>query len=167
MGGVDKTDFYCAVYGINRKNKKWWHRLLFRHIERAFVNAYVTYRTVTASRNPSLEFRRNFTLALITLERPPKISQPLNLALSSVCKKWRRSDYTVPDSIRLKNPGVYWVEFRDKWHRRCEVCFKNEIESRSLTFCHTCKVTLCCHKSKNCFADLQVRQTDKHTKRQF
>ena len=87
MGGVNKTDFYCAVYGINRKNKKWWHRLLFRLIERAFVNAYVTYRTVTASRNSSLEFQRNFTLALITLGRPPKISQPLNLASSSVCKK--------------------------------------------------------------------------------
>ena len=22
-GGVGKADFYCAIYGINRKNKKW------------------------------------------------------------------------------------------------------------------------------------------------
>ena len=141
-------------------------------IERAWVNTYVTYRKVIVSRIPSLEFRRNVTLALITLRRPPKVSRPLNLPSPSVYKKWRRSDYTVPDSIRLQNPSVHWVEFRDKRQRqgRWEVYSKNKIESRLLSFCHTCKVTLRCHKGKNCFADyhnLWVRQMDKQTKRQF
>ncbi len=26
MGGVDKADMLCSIYGINRKSKKWWHR---------------------------------------------------------------------------------------------------------------------------------------------
>ena len=29
MGGVDKADMLCAVQGLNRKSKKWWHRLFF------------------------------------------------------------------------------------------------------------------------------------------
>ena len=61
------------AYGIIRKNKKLWHRLFSSLIERALVIAYVTYRKVTASRIPSMEFRRNVTLSLITLERPPKV----------------------------------------------------------------------------------------------
>ena len=55
IGGVGKADFYCAIYGINRKNKKWQHRLFSGLIEKAWVNTYVTYRKVTASRIPSLE----------------------------------------------------------------------------------------------------------------
>ena len=55
IGGVGKADFYCAIYGINRKSKKWQHRLFSGLIEKAWVNTYVTYRKVTASRIPSLE----------------------------------------------------------------------------------------------------------------
>ena len=29
MGGVDKADMLCSLYGINRKSRKWWHRLFF------------------------------------------------------------------------------------------------------------------------------------------
>ena len=152
MGVVDKADLYCAIYGISRKDK-WWHRLFFGLTERALVSAYVTYRKVTASRIPSLEFRRNVTLALITLGRPPNVGRPLNLASPSVSKKRRRSDYTVPDTIRLQNRDVHWVEFRDKRQGHCEVCSNDKIESRLLSFCHTYKVTLCCHKGENCFAD--------------
>ena len=36
MGGVDKTDFYCAIYGINCKNKKWWHIIVFRSYCKSF-----------------------------------------------------------------------------------------------------------------------------------
>ena len=153
MGGVDKADFYCAIYGINFTNKKWWHRSFFGLIERALVNVYVTYRKVTASRIPSLEFWHNVTLALITLGRPPKVGWPLNLPSPSVSKKQKGSDYTVPDTIHLQNRGVLWVKFRDKQQGLCEVCLKNKIKSRPLSFCHTSKVTLCCHECKNCFAD--------------
>ena len=29
IGGVDKADFYCAIYEINCEDKKWWHRFFF------------------------------------------------------------------------------------------------------------------------------------------
>ena len=32
MGGVDKADFFCAIYGINCKKRKWWYILLFGFI---------------------------------------------------------------------------------------------------------------------------------------
>lgn len=151
MGGVDKADFYCAIYGLNRKNVKWWHRLFFGLIDRALTNAYVAYCKVTGRKIPSLQFRRNVTLALITLGRPPKVGRPSSLSSPLVSKKRRKSNFSVTDSIRLQNRGVHWVEFGDK-RSRCEVCSKNKIEARPYSFCHTCKVNLCCQKGKNCFA---------------
>ena len=149
-------EIYISVtdaYGIIRKNKKLWHRLFSSLIERALVIAYVTYRKVTASRIPSMEFRRNVTLSLITLEHPPKVGWALHLASPPVCKKQKRSDYIVPDTVCLQNHGVHWVEFRDKQQGQCEVCLKNKIVSSLLSFSHTCKVTLYCNKGKNCFTN--------------
>ena len=40
----------------------------------------------------------------------------------------------------------WYVEYRDKRQRCCEVCLKNKIESRLLSFCHTWKMTLCCQE---------------------
>ena len=29
MGGIDKADICCAIYGTSRKSMKWWHDILF------------------------------------------------------------------------------------------------------------------------------------------
>ena len=129
MGGVDKADFYCAIYGLNRKNVKWWHRLFFGLIDRALTNAYVIYCKVTDCKISSLQFRRNVTLALITLGHPPKVGRPLSLTSPLVSKKRRKSTYSVADTIRLQNRGVHWVEFGQK-RSRCEVCSKNKKQDR-------------------------------------
>ena len=56
MCGVDKADFYCAIYGINRKNVKWWHRIFFGLIDKAITNAYITFYKATERKIPSLLF---------------------------------------------------------------------------------------------------------------
>ena len=38
MCGMDKADIYCAIYGINRKNVTWWHRIFFGLIDRVITN---------------------------------------------------------------------------------------------------------------------------------
>ena len=54
MGGIDKADFYCAIYGINRKNVKWWHRICFGLIYRAITNAYITFCKATEQKSLKL-----------------------------------------------------------------------------------------------------------------
>ena len=29
MGGVVKADMVCGIDGVNRKSKKWWHKMFF------------------------------------------------------------------------------------------------------------------------------------------
>ena len=43
MGGVDKADMLRSIYDLDRKSRKWWHRLFFAMVEMALVNAYVLY----------------------------------------------------------------------------------------------------------------------------
>ena len=43
MGGVDKHDMLRELYGTDRKNVKWWHRLFFGLLDVAIVNAYILY----------------------------------------------------------------------------------------------------------------------------
>ena len=43
MGGVNKADMLCAVQGLNRKSKKWWHRLFFGILDRTIINAQIVY----------------------------------------------------------------------------------------------------------------------------
>ena len=151
MGGVDKADFYCAIYGINRKNVKWWHRIFFGLIDRAITNAYITFCKATGRKIPSLLFRRNVTLALLTLGKPPKIGRPLGTPSPIPAKKRRKAKFSVPDTIRLENLGAHWPVFGEK-RARCEVCSQAKVEARPYSTCSTCKVHLCIQKGKNCFA---------------
>ena len=56
--GVDKADMLCAVHGLDRKSKKWWHRIFFGIIDRTLINAYVAYCKIESSKITTLEFRR-------------------------------------------------------------------------------------------------------------
>ncbi|XP_060863545.1 piggyBac transposable element-derived protein 3-like [Metopolophium dirhodum] len=57
MGGVDHADRLRALYDIDRKSRKWWHRLFFGLIDIMFVNSYVVYCTLF-EKIPVLEYRR-------------------------------------------------------------------------------------------------------------
>ena len=37
MGGVDKAGMLCALHGIGRKSRKWWHRIFFGLIDRTIT----------------------------------------------------------------------------------------------------------------------------------
>ena len=67
MFGVDKADQLCAIYEIDRKSKKWWHRIFFGIIDRTIVNAHIVHNTFSASPLNSLNFRRSVAQTLITL----------------------------------------------------------------------------------------------------
>ena len=149
MSGVDKADFYCAIYWINCKNIVWWHRFFLGIIDRALTNVYITYLKVSADHITSLQFRLNVIMGLLTLGRPPKVGHSLSSAPLSSNKR-RKSNFSVSDAIRFQNRGAHWVEFGDK-RSSCEACVESKVESRPYYFCHTCKVALRYQRGENCF----------------
>jgi len=44
MGGEDHADQLRVTYGVDRRSKKWWHRLFWGMIVILFVNAYIIYK---------------------------------------------------------------------------------------------------------------------------
>lgn len=65
MGGVDHADQLRTTYGVNRKSKKWWHRIFWGLLDIMFVNSYVVYKQIHGSIT-LLDFRRSVTQGLLT-----------------------------------------------------------------------------------------------------
>lgn len=65
MGGVDHADQLRTSYGVNRKSKKWWHRMFWGILDIMFVNAFVIYKE-RHEKLPLLEFRRQVVQGLMT-----------------------------------------------------------------------------------------------------
>lgn len=153
MGGVDKADMLCAIYGVGRKSKKWWHRIFFGLLDRTVVNAAIAFEKIEKKGLSLLDFRRSVAQTLITLSRSARGRHSATTS-PGVVQKRRKNNYSVDDGIRLQNLGCHWVQYPGRGARgRCEVCSKKDIESRPKSKCGTCNVFLCCNEKKNCFAE--------------
>ncbi|MCP4923780.1 MAG: hypothetical protein GY915_07110, partial [bacterium] len=149
MGGVDKADMLCAVYGIGRKSKKWWHRIFFGLVDRTLVNAAIAHNKMERDNMSLLNFRRSVAQSLMTLCRKPKAGRSPKGTPPSVVSKRRRVEYSVSSGMRLQNRGAHWPTY-SKLRERCEVCSKQGIESRPHCKCSMCGVFLCSNEKKNC-----------------
>ena len=150
MGGVDKADMLCAIYGISRKSKKWWHRIFFGSMDRSLCNAFVVYQKLVDPDIKLLDFRRLVAQGLLALGKPPKVGRPLSVSTPGPSKKRKSIQYSVPSSTRKENVGVHLPFYCDK-RGRCEVCASEKVESRSNIKCSYCQVSLCLNKERNCF----------------
>lgn len=65
------ADRLRTVYGIDRRCKKWWHRLFWGLLEIAFVNSYVIYCEMFEKISLK-EYRRSVALGLISYTEPKK-----------------------------------------------------------------------------------------------
>lgn len=155
MGGVDKADQLCGLYGVSRKSKKWWHRMFFGLVDRTLVNSFIAYQNVSQEQLSLLNYVRQVALSLLTLSRPAKMGRPLT---ASPCpspvpsKKRRKTEFSVSTAIRLQNVGVHYVVFGSE-RGRCEVCSLKGVQSRPHSKCHMCNVNLCCNEKKNWFLE--------------
>ena len=102
MGGVDRHDQLRQLYGINRKNIKWWHRIFFGLLDMTIVNSFILYRDAGHSTIALLDYRRELGTGLLTFSTKPTAS----------CKRSRKSDFSPPASVRLSNVGVHWPQFK-------------------------------------------------------
>ncbi|KAF0758339.1 piggyBac transposable element-derived protein 4-like [Aphis craccivora] len=44
MNNVDVFDQLKAAYGMNRKSRKWWHRVFFHFIDMAIINSFILHQ---------------------------------------------------------------------------------------------------------------------------
>lgn len=158
MFGVDKADQLCAIYGIDRKSKKWWHRIFFGLIDRIILNAQIAHNKFSLHPFNSLTFRRGVAQSLIALSKPSKPGRPANMQQPKSKKRRRSHTTSVSSAIRLQNRGAHWVEFKPKKRGRCEVCSSKGAESRPHSTCSLCKVFLCSNVNKNCFKEFHDTQ---------
>lgn len=142
MGGVDKHDMLRQLYGTDRKNVKWWHRIFFGLMDMTLVNSFVLFTSCNEENSMTLlDFYREVGCGLLTYSERSTSHGP---------GKRRRYNYPTPDSVRLGNTGIHWPEFTNS-KNRCQVCSTNNITSRPLSKCSHCGVHLCCNAMKNCF----------------
>lgn len=150
MGGVDYHDQLRQCYGIDRRSKKWWHRIFWGCLEIAFVNAFVVYKKIKNEPKLNLlNFRREVSIGLCS--KAPKREQiKRKSSASRPAPKKRRYNYSVSDEIRLGNRGNHWPHFDDR-RGRCEMCSAQGIQSKPHSTCSLCGVFLCVNEKKNCF----------------
>ena len=97
MGGVDKADMLCVLYGIGRKSRKWWHRIFF-----GLIN-----RTITIT-NPSQCIRYLFpTESKVLFDNFSQDGDLVSFNLSESTKSGKTSTcYAVPELGVLKPGGM-------------------------------------------------------------
>lgn len=152
MGGVDHADRLRALYNIDRKSPKWWHRLFFGLIDIMFVNSYVVYTTLF-NKISVLEYRRSVVQGLLTNQSLKTKNSP---AQKQKNNKRRKTGFSVSRDVRTGNTGIHWPCFV-KERARCEVCSSKAIESRPHSKCSHCNVFLCCNEKKNCFSEFHEK----------
>lgn len=154
MGGVDHADRLRALYCVDRKSMKWWHRLFWGFFDIALVNAFVIYCNLFEETD-MLSFRRSVAQGLLAQRAPPskrgRPSKPTSPEGAAPSKR-RKSDFSVPKDVRHGNRGIHWIKFVTA-RGRCEVCSSRKIQSRPHSRCSHCKVFLCVNDKKNCFAE--------------
>ncbi|KAK9719200.1 Transposase IS4 [Popillia japonica] len=94
MGGVDHADQLRAAYGLNRRSKKWSHKLFWGFIDMCFVNAYIIYCTYH-EKIPLLEFRWSKALGLLTQKGRQPRGIKRSLDSTSGTSKRRKQNFSV------------------------------------------------------------------------
>lgn len=166
MGGVDHADQLRTSYGVDRKSKKWWHRIFWGVLDIMFVNAFVIYKE-RHEKLPLLEFRRQVVQGLMAQKEIPTPSRAHLFQKRQqtediqVTKKRRGKQFSVSKDVRMNNRGIHWPKFTGS-RGRCEVCsFTYQLQSRPFSKCSTCNVFLCINDKKNCFAEYHDIDCDK------
>lgn len=152
MGGVDQADQLRSFYAIDRKSKKWWHRIFWALVEVAFVNSHIVF----CQQNEKIslyQYRRSVAQGLMTFKKLSVNKRSSRTDHSTSSNKRRRGKTeSVTADVRLGNLGVHWPIFGEA-RGRCELCSIRNIQSRPYSKCRHCGVFLCCNDKKNCFTE--------------
>lgn len=150
MNFVDKFDQNLNLYKINRKSKKWWHRIFFYFLDAAVVNAFVLYKELNSPKISMKEFRRSVSQGLVA-DLVIKNKRKAYSCGETVAKKQFKP--FIPLEIR-HNQSSHQPE-RDS-RRRCAKCSTSKQQVRTNWICSVCRVPLCLGANKTCFQDFHT-----------
>ncbi|PSN33834.1 hypothetical protein C0J52_28021 [Blattella germanica] len=152
MNFVDNFDRLKSDYEIDRKRKKWWHRLFFHFVDCCVVNAFIIHKDLNMEKYSNKNFRRKTYHGLLAKQ------------LVATAKSDRSRLQKYPIAIKHQKPSVdAEIRFEGSKHqpikttsRRCALCSTKKKPTRTVWECSTCKVALCL-KKKNCFRDYHTK----------
>lgn len=153
MGGVDTADRLRALYCIDRKSPKWWHRLFWGILDIAFVNAHIIHGLIM-EKTSVIDFRRSVAQGLMSMKdiKDNKKRLSRDSVPSPGPSKRRKTGFSTLKDVRLGNRGVHWPMFVPN-RGRCEVCSMKKVQSKPHSKCSHCNIFLCINEKKNCFAE--------------
>lgn len=144
MGFVDKADMLKTCYEIDRKSKKWWHRIMWHFLDVTVVNANIIFKEMNPEDGMTLKkFRLAVIAGLVGAARPT----PPKRTLAQVQNKFKPY---VPREKRTDQAAHMPVQGTS---RRCAMCSTAKNPHRTKWACQTCSIGLCMSKTKNCFAE--------------
>ena len=111
----------------------------------AVVNAFLMYQEIGHDSIFLFEFKRSLALGLLIYSQKCRLTQSKNRGIK----------YSVPDTVRLSNFGIHWVEFVES-RGRCQVCSvnkKNQDHNQSV------------HIVMPIFAAMLIKTVSKHSTR--
>lgn len=154
MNCVDKFDQLKGTYELDRKSKKWWHRIFWYFIDASIVNAYILHKELGLEKMSSKDFRRAISQELVA---PAHVAsrqknQPKRKSVPSATEISKSKPF-VPKSIRLENSAHQPMRTT---RRRCAKCSTKDAQVRTDWMCSICEVPLCLGKRKTCFQDFHI-----------
>lgn len=148
MGFVDKMDMLKSIYEIDRKSKKWWHRIFWYFVDVSLINSFIIFKD--RSKTCSLKLK-SFRLAVVNgligaMPDMPKRGRKRDTSGNLVSNNFKP---TVPLEIRYDKCAHMPVHTNP---RRCALCSTRDKPHKSRWSCSTCEVGLCLGDKRNCFS---------------
>lgn len=147
MNNVDKLDQLKKYYEVDRKSRKWWHRIFFHFLDVALVNSYLISKSLGYNL-PLKDFKLDIISGLCQAESyVPPTSAKSHKTKTKVQVKLHKP-YVDPNTRSLSSHQPVRTTLR-----RCAHCSNTRHQRRTPWMCSTCKVPLCLSKTKFCFSE--------------
>lgn len=146
MGYVDKSDMLKSCYELDRKSKKWWHRIFFHFVDLTLVNSFILFKHQAEGPTISL---KEFKIAVATglIGADPKMPQ---VGRRSIDKPSGSSKFKIQVPLEIRtDKAAHMPQHGTKV--RCTHCSTKAEPHRTRWHCVSCKVGLCLSDKKNCF----------------
>ncbi|XP_046687562.1 piggyBac transposable element-derived protein 4-like [Homalodisca vitripennis] len=123
MGYVDKADQLKKCYQIDRRSRKWWHRIFFHFLDVCIVNSYIMFTQQSEGATLSLkQFRINLSQSLMSSDKTRNGSGRK--------KKNTMSSFKKNISTEIRSSGNVHLPIHMS-KRRCANCSTKENPHRS------------------------------------
>ena len=142
MNAVDKFDQLMSSYKLDRRSRKWWHRIFFYFLDAAVINSYILNKQLN-NNMPLKEFKGKCAEGFVVRTMVD------GNTLTSSKPPIQISNSKPSVSVEVRRTSSSHLPERST-RRRCALCSTKKDEVRTSWACTVCKVPLCMGK-KLCF----------------